>query len=200
MGPKFSKQIFADPECFYVSCPETIGEHIARKLSRFRTCVELCCAVGMLLVQLAKVMDKVYAVDIDRQRIEFAKKNAALYGVGKKIEFIQGNVLDEELYETLSAEVAIIDPSWRRLPLEDSQKAQNVDETYPNMRKMVELTRKHITKNFVSRIPTNFTFETLKDFGPCKIENVIWEGRLRFKIAYFFEGEKNNEESTVSFE
>lgn len=76
-----------------MSCPEVISEHLVKKLTKYKTSVELCCALGMTAIELAKKLDYVYGIDIDKERIVSAKKNAQLYGVQNKTEFIQGNVL-----------------------------------------------------------------------------------------------------------
>lgn len=114
MKQKFSKSIFADQDAYYMSCPEAVGRHIANQLSRFNSAIELCCAVGMTAIQLAKKINKVIAVDINQTRINDAKQNAKLYGVEEKIEFIISDVLDHDLLKKLSAEVAVLDLEHRR--------------------------------------------------------------------------------------
>jgi len=199
MESKFSKNINSDSEAFYMSCPEVVAKHIANKLSQFKTCVELCCAVGMLSIQLAKKMKKVYAIDIDKQRIEHAKNNAKLYGVTDKINFIIGDVLDYNLLKSVSAEVAILDPDWSQEGSEKHNHVKSIEKTQPDLRKMFTLTKKYITKNIVIRVPKTFTFKTLKDFGPCNIENIIWNNSVKFKVVYFLEDIKKNKEVDVFF-
>jgi len=64
---------------------------------------------------------------------------------------------------------------------------------------MFFLTKKHITTNIVLRIPRTFTFKTLNDLGPCKLENIIWNNTVKFKVAYFF-GNTKNQETKVFFD
>ena len=64
---------------------------------------------------------------------------------------------------------------------------------------MFDLVKEYITKNIVIRIPKTFDFETLKDLGPCKIENIVYDGSIKFKVAYFLEDIKENEEVDVTF-
>jgi len=196
---KFSKKVRADTDAYYMSCPEVIGRHIASQLSRFDSCVELCSAAGLLTVQLARIMKKVYAVEIDAQRVKDAIYNAKLYGVDDKIDFIKGDVLDANLLKSISADVAIIDPDWSKDAIK-SNHVLTINETQPNMKKIYELSRKYITKNCVSRIPKTWTFKTLKDFGHCKIENIIWNGAVKFKVVYFLDDIKNNKELDISFD
>jgi len=199
MKNKFSKEIKADKDAYYMSCPEIVAKHIASQLSGFKTCVELCCAVGMLSVQLAKVMDKVYGIDINKEYLKDAEHNAKLYSVSDKITFIHGGVLDVELLKKIKADAAIIDPDWSS-GSEKTTHVSNVDDTQPSWRKMFNLTSEYITKNIVSRIPKTWTFETLKEFGPCKIENIIWNGEVKFKVAYFLEEIKENKKENAYFD
>jgi len=200
MKQKFSKMIFASSDAYYMSCPEEVAKHLAKNLSKFSTAVELCCGVGMTVIQLAKQMKKVTGIDINQENIFAAKKNAELYNVSDKTEFILGDVLDVKLLKSIKAEVAVLDPDWSN---QDSDKAQHVselDETQPNLNELYNLTRKYITKNIVVRMPKTFTFKTVSGLGPCKIENVYWGNKLRFKIAYFLGKISKTSEQNISFD
>ncbi len=199
MKDKFTKEILADKDAYYMSCPEIVGKHIASQLRQFKNCVELCCAVGMLSIQLTKIMEKVYAIDIDGKRIESAKKNAKMYGAEGKIEFIHGDVLDADLLRKIVAQVAILDPDWSKYA-EKSIHVNSIDETQPSLREMFNLAKRHITQNIVIRMPASFTFGTLRDLGFCRIENIIWDNSTKFKVAYFLDSIQRNEESNVYFD
>lgn len=199
MKQKFTKLIEADEDAFYMSCPETVGEHVAKKLSGygFKTVVELCCAVGVFAAQLGKEMESVIGVDIDERRIEAAKYNTRLYNVAKKVQFICGDVLDENLLANIKADVAILDPDWSAVGTEKSNHVLSMDDTQPSMRKMIELTKKHITNNIVARIPKYWTFDIIKEINPCSIETVVWNDKPKFKIAYHLDNIKENIESKL---
>ena len=195
---KFSKEIYGDADGIYMSCPEVISKHLAEKLAKYKTGVELCCALGITVIQLAKKLVYVYGIDMDTDRIISAKKNAQLYGVQNKTEFIQGNVLDETLLKSIQAEVAILDPDWSA----GSNKKEHVADlemTQPSMKDMFFKVKKNITHNLVLRIPNTFTFETLSILGKCEIENIIWDNRVRFKYAFFADDIVENRETDVQF-
>ena len=195
---KFSKEIYGDTDGIYMSCPEVISEHLAKKLAKYETGVELCCALGMTVIQLAKKLEYVYGIDMDKERIVSAKKNAQLYGVQNKTEFIQGNVLDENLLKSIQVEVAILDPDWSA----GSNKKEHVvdlEMTQPSMKDMFYKAKENITHNLVLRIPNTFTFETLGILGKCEIENIIWDNRVRFKYAFFADDIVENKETNVYF-
>ena len=195
---KFSKEIYGDVDGIYMSCPEVISEHLSKKLAKYETGVELCCALGMTVIQLAKKLEYVYGIDMDKERIVSAKKNAQLYGVQNKTEFIQGNVLDENLLKSIQVEVAILDPDWSA----GSNKKEHVvdlEMTQPSMKDMFYKAKENITHNLVLRIPNTFTFETLRVLGKCEIENIIWDNRVRFKYAFFADDIVENKETNVYF-
>ncbi len=196
MKNKFSRKIFADRDAYYMSVPEVAGRHIAKRLSGFSSAVDLCCAVGMLSIQLAKEIDKVYGVDIDEKRIESARKNAQSYGMDN-IEFIHGDVLDVKLLKKIKAEVAIIDPDWSSAGDDKNQWVPSPDMTQPSWREMFNLTSLHITKNIVSRIPRDWSLSLMDGFGPCRIENIFLDNKLKFKTAYFLKDIKASYEENI---
>lgn len=197
MKKKFSLDIHADEDAFYMSNPEISGNYLANKLSNYSSAVELCSAVGMTCIALAKKMDKVYGVEREESRIEDAKYNAHLYGVDEHVEFIQGDVLDEDLLKSIKADVAILDPDWSVDKNNPKDHAFNLSDTKPNVLDLFNKVRNNITHNIVIRVSKNFTKETLSELGICEIDNIIYEGRIRFKYAYFRDDIKEMKENDV---
>lgn len=70
------------------------------------------CGVGGLTIALARQPDvaRVVAVDIDEARLSMARHNAALYGVGDRIEWVRGDVA--EVVRERSADLLVLDPPW----------------------------------------------------------------------------------------
>lgn len=199
MKNKFSKEIFADSDAYKMSCPEIVSTYLASKLSKYKSAIELCCAVGMTVIQLAKNIDRVTGIDFNKERIENAVNNSVLYSVSEKTHFIYGNVLDENLLKKQSAEIAILDPDWSFAGLDKRSHVFDLTDTQPNLRTLFNLSKKYITSNIVIRIPKTFTLETIAEFGPCKLENVFLDQKLKFKFAYFLENVKYNSEKDIFF-
>lgn len=183
-GEKFSKKIYGDPDGIYMSCPEEISKHLAKKLSNYKTVVELCCAIGMTVIQLAQEIDYVYGIDMDKNRINAAIQNAQLYGVENKTKFIIGNVLDETILKSIKADVAVLDPDWSSSSNKKNH-VSSLEMTQPNMKELFYKVKANITDNIVIRIPKTFSFDTLKALGKCEIENIIWDNKIKFKYAFF---------------
>jgi trimethylguanosine synthase len=88
----FDLGVQLDDESFYSVTPEVLAEHHAARCAE-KIVVDACCGVGGNTLQLAKVCDRVIAVDCDASKIEMGKANAEIYGVAHKIEWICGDFL-----------------------------------------------------------------------------------------------------------
>ncbi|XP_050540308.1 trimethylguanosine synthase-like [Daktulosphaira vitifoliae] len=68
-----------------------LSKHIAKRFKGHNVAMNPFCGAGGNAIQLAMKYEKVIAIDIDPNKLEFAKKNAEIYGVRDKINFIMGN-------------------------------------------------------------------------------------------------------------
>ncbi|MBI2798202.1 methyltransferase [Candidatus Saccharibacteria bacterium] len=199
MLQKFSKEIFSDPDVHHMSIPEFVAEHMANRLNNYDSAVELCSGVGMLCVILAKQINHVTGIDINADRINMSQKNAELYGVSKKTGFVLGDVLAPELLKKQSAEVVILDPDWR----EGGPKGEFpplLEKTNPSSKTLFDLAKRWIAPNIVIRAPKTIPVDEFNKYGACEIENVIWDGSLKFKIAYYTPNMEQTIEKEVVFE
>lgn len=202
-GRRFSKKAYTDKQSSFISTPEYVAKHIANTIlnfGNFKSAVELCSCVGSMCIQMAKRIDKVIGVDIDENRIKMARKNAKLYGVSDKVLFIKGNVLDIKLLKTIKVDIALLDPGWSARAMDRTSHAHDIDSTQPSLRKMFNLTNKYITSNIVARVPATFTCDTLKELGQCKLENIIINDEIVFKVAYFIGDIKKCYQEDIVFE
>ena len=201
-GQRFSKKAYTNKQSSFISNPEYVAEHIVDTIigfGDFKSAVELCSCVGSTCIQLAKRLNKVVGIDIDQDRVDMARKNAKLYEV-ENVKFIKGDVLDIELLKSINADIALLDPCWSTRLMDRSSHVSDIDSTQPSLRKMFNLTSQHITKNIVARVPATFTCDTLKDIGICKLENIIINDEVVFKVAYFIGDIKKCHEENIVFE
>ncbi|VDN97202.1 unnamed protein product [Rodentolepis nana] len=90
----FDEGIHIDREGLFSVTPEVLAIHHARRLLRLTpekkspVALDLFTGVGGSCIQLALAGFKVVTVDFSKQMIEMARKNAEVYGVADKIEFI----------------------------------------------------------------------------------------------------------------
>lgn len=195
---KFSEKIKFDEDAYYMSCPEFVGNYLADRLRNYKSAVELCSAIGMTVIALAKKIDKVYGVELSEERVQMAKYNANLYNV--KPNFIVGNALDANILKGINAEVAVLDPDWSLDKENPKSHAISINQTKPNAKELYLAVKENITHNIVLRVSKHFTFETLNELGPCHIENIIYNDCIRFKYAYFSDEISENKEINIIFD
>lgn len=85
-----------------------MGAHFCSKLQRadIKRILEIGCGAGDFSIALAKMGKDVVAVDLSRRQIERAKQKASQEGVLQGIEFIAGDVLQQEFGRTFDAVIA----------------------------------------------------------------------------------------------
>ena len=84
---KYDEGIQVDLEAMYSTGPEEISKKIARRVGA-STIVDGFACVGGSTIGFAYYADKVYAIELDHQRIEMAKNNIHIYNLDSKVEFI----------------------------------------------------------------------------------------------------------------
>lgn len=164
--------------------PKEIADYRADRLS-CDTIADLGSGLGFQSFAFARTCRKVYAVELDENKVELAKKNAETLGI-KNIEFIQGDVLDEKIIKKLkNVDVAFCDPE--RLPEESERKAETFK---PDIKKLLKV-YSGITRNICIEFPP---FIKKIDFD-CEREYVHSEGSLRLNL--YFGNLKKHERSAV---
>jgi hypothetical protein len=83
--------------------------HVAERC-RCDVAVDLFTGCGQNAIQLAFSCHRVIAIDSDARKLRCAQHNAAIYGVGDRIDFICGDALT--LLPHLQADVIFLSPPW----------------------------------------------------------------------------------------
>ncbi|KAL1546956.1 trimethylguanosine synthase-like isoform X4 [Salvia divinorum] len=106
---RFDNGIKMDEEGWFSVTPEILAKHHAERCGR-GSVVDLFTGVGGNAIQFAQWSRHVIAIDIDPIKIDYARHNAALYGVGERIDFIKGDSFS--LAPKLKADVVFCSPPW----------------------------------------------------------------------------------------
>ena len=202
---RFTKDVATDEYSSCISCPEYVASHITESIKEFgnyEVILELCSCVGSLCIQLAKYFDKVIGIELDADRVEKSKTNASIYEVSENTEFIEGDVLDEKLLSSFSADLVILDPEWSKVKMDRSTHATEIDSTQPSLREMIRLTKKHITNEIVIRFPEKMDFKSFEgcELGEGKIETIFINDQPVFKVGYFLSSISENHTEDIKFE
>jgi len=174
----------------YQSASEHTAKRILQKLGEVPV-LEICCGIGGTTVFLAQYLPRVYAVDINPERIRAAKMNAKTFGIENKITFIEGDVLDEKILVKARNEgvkAIISDVEWRNdLTLPLTETTPDITKTVPSTPLLFEKLNKLVTENIVMHMAANSNREQLEKLGKCEIEKMIYLGGVKFINAYFGE-------------
>ncbi|XP_060648283.1 LOW QUALITY PROTEIN: trimethylguanosine synthase-like [Drosophila nasuta] len=108
---RYDQGIELDAVSWYSVTPEGVAEEIAQRLA-CDIVVDAFCGCGGNAIQFAKTCRRVIAIDIDANKLEMAKHNAAIYGVADKIEFIHADFLQFASSTRLRADAVFLSPPW----------------------------------------------------------------------------------------
>jgi hypothetical protein len=109
---KFGGNYIADEQTYKMGIDVRFSEHLAIRFNNL-TVLETCTGGGFSTLSLARYARHVYTVEIDKSRVQDAKKNAKLAGIEQKITFINGDVLAIDLIKAIpTIDAAFLDPDW----------------------------------------------------------------------------------------
>jgi|SRR3989338_2584130 len=154
--------------------PEQVAVYRAERL-KCKVIADLGCGIGFQSFAFAKTCKKVYALEIDTERIKLAEKNAHALGI-KNIEFIHGDALSEKVIKQLQ-EVDIVFCDPERLPEESKRSIATIKPS------ISELLKKYgaLTENIAIEFPPQIT-EIPFD---CEREYLSIDGALNRLTLYF---------------
>jgi SAM-dependent methyltransferase len=170
-------QMYFTRDGYEMATSEEIAKYRALRFNDNDIVYDLCCGIGGDLLALANHVKKVIAVDKDDINIIYAKENAKIAGLYKKIEFISGDVNDIIIPDS---SCIFIDPSRRS----EKNAGRNPDKYSPPLSWVFELA-KRCRKSGVKVSPaidfssfTDFEIELISYHGECK-EAILWCGELK---------------------
>ncbi len=184
---KFTRPIVSNKEGLRLSTPEIVAAYIAKRL-KTDIIADLGCGIGGQVIFFAKECKKVYAVERNPEKLEYAKKNCELYGV-RNVEFILGDALQGSTIEKVSdASVVFSDPAR---PL--SEKERTLSNLRPPITEILKL---------YSVITSEFAFHAPPQMPPsrialeCEREYLSLHGQLN-RLTLYFGALKRCERSAV---
>lgn len=184
---KDSSQMFINLEDLRFSTPDFIASYRAKRL-KCSVIVDLCSGIGSQSIAFARECKKVYSIEVDPRKVEYAKRNAALFGI-ENIEFICGDVLDTKVISQLAkAKVDVIFCDPERLPSEAERKIENITIVSSILEKYTK-----ICSNMGIEVPPQISPDKI-DYE-CEKEYLSVDGDLNRLNLYF--GKLKKEEIIV---
>ncbi|MDD2439501.1 MAG: methyltransferase domain-containing protein [Methanosarcinaceae archaeon] len=173
---QFEKPLNGDKESLRFATPEPIARYRAQRL-KCRILADISCGIGGQTIFFAQQCEAVYAVEIDPQKIEYAKQNCEMYGL-KNVTFICGDALDPEVIARLpKVDVVFSDPA--RPATEAKRRVSSIE---PGIPKVLEAYREK-TSNFAFEAPPQLSPERIP--FACEKEYLSLDGQLNRLTLYF---------------
>ena len=172
----FEKALYSDKDGIRFATPKIVAQYRAKRL-KCKQLADISCGIGGQTIFFAKECEKVYAIEIDPQKIEFAEKNCKRYGLDN-VEFICGDALSKEVIDQVpKIDILFSDPA--RPPSEDERRLSSLQ---PGIPKVLEAYSK-ITNNFAFEAPPQLTPERIQ--FDCEKEYLSLNGQLNRLNLYF---------------
>ncbi len=173
---KFSKPVVSDKEGLQLATPEIVAEYIAKRL-KTDVIADLGCGIGGQVIFFAKECQKVYAVERNPKKLEYAKQNCRLYSVSN-VEFILGDALSQDVKARVSdADIIFSDPA-RAL----SEEVRTLKSLEPPITRILKL-YSDITQDFAFHAPPQMPSERIT--LDCEREYLSLNGQLNRLTLYF---------------
>ncbi|MED6145946.1 hypothetical protein PIB30_029800 [Stylosanthes scabra] len=186
---RFDEGVKMDEEGWFSVTPEPIARYQAERCAS-GTIIDCFVGVGGNAIQFVKSCNHVIAIDIDPLKIDYARHNAAIYGVDDQIDFIIGDFF--VLAPKLKADTVFLSPPWGG---PDYLKVATYD-----MKTMLKphdgFTLFNLAKEIASKVvmflPRNVDFNQLAELSlsasppwSLEVEKVHLNGKLKAITAYF---------------
>lgn len=184
---KFTRPVVSDREGLQLATPEIVAKYVAKRL-KTDIIADLGCGIGGQVIFFAKECGRVYAVEKDPKKLEYARKNCKLYEVSN-VEFILGDALSEEVRAKISdADIIFSDPAR---PL--AEKERTLENLEPPVIEILKL-YSDVTQDFAFHAPPQIAPERL--VFDCEREYLSLHGQLN-RLTLYFGALKRCERSAV---
>lgn len=173
---KFEKPLYSDKDGIRFATPQIVAQYRAKRI-KCKTLADISCGIGGQIIFFAKECDFVYAVEINPQKIEYAKKNCELHGISN-VKFICGDALSTNVIKQIpKVDVIFSDPS--RPTEENKRRVMSLEPGIPDV------------ISAYSNKTVNFVFEAPPQLMPkripfdCEREYISLNGQLNRLTLYF---------------
>jgi len=167
-------KLFLTRDDLRFATPDIVAEYRASRL-KCNAIADFGCGIGGQSMAFAKFCKKVYAIDNDGKKIEYAKRNADVREL-KNIEFINSDFLDEKLKNKIKdSSIIFCDPSRAT-----EEKERNIDSISPIVDKILKI---YPEKDFAIEIPPQIKPEKI-DYD-CEKEYLSLDFALNRLTLYF---------------
>lgn len=180
----YPKDIKGDKFSLYISTPNLITLYLKKRIgNRQKTLVELCCGIGVNLLNLGSVFKKLIGVDVDKKILSACFKNLSQAGLMNKTELIRGDITNDDILRKIKADIVIYDvPYWSS---HESESKGNLKRKNPNFKVFINRIRKFVSKDIIVFVPPHYTYEFVKNsVGDCEYQQIFMGKKYDRNIIY----------------
>ncbi|HMH69978.1 MAG TPA: class I SAM-dependent methyltransferase [Candidatus Saccharimonadales bacterium] len=171
---KYNPDIAGDELSLKIASYSATARYLAHKLKDHGlTICELCCGIGVSLIELSAMFEKVIGVDNDQSVIDDCKTNLEHAHIAN-YELLLGDVSAKNILQKIQADVVLYDiPYWS-----NHNGKINPDKQNPKLDQLVANVRELITSNIVIYTPTHMTYENIRqELGECEYLEIWLNGK-----------------------
>lgn len=184
---KFDAGIKVDRVGLFSATPESVALKIALEVASGgrESVLDAFCGVGGNTIGFAMALKEVFAIEVDRERLEMAKHNTEIYGIDNKVRFFNGDFLKLASGLSRRTNSVFLDPPWGG-PDYISKKVFLLSDFWPNGEYILQISFMYF-KNVIIKIPNNFDEAEFKQFRRLySTKDYSDNGESTIKVAYFF--------------
>jgi RNA cap guanine-N2 methyltransferase len=168
----------ASGEGRYSLTPEALALALGQR-ARGRVVIDACCGSGGNTIGFARAGSQVIAIELDRERLEEARRNAAIYGVLERVTFVHGDAREQlPRWATAQPEaLCFVDPPWG--PQYDKRASALAD--FPLLSALLALPATAARELWL-KLPGSFAVASLPDAEPSAWFGVAKGDQHRLKF------------------
>ena len=155
MDDKFSiKNLYFDRYELRYSTPEIVAKYRASRVRDF-TIADVSCGVGIQAIFFSFTNREVLGVDINKKRVEYARKNARNYN-SNNIKFIVGDSLSDEIIKIARRyDIIFSDPARK-----EKEKVRKLETLIPPPLKIIE---KYKKDDYIFDLPPQISMDRIPE-------------------------------------
>jgi SAM-dependent methyltransferase len=182
---KFGDCYVADERTFKMGIHWRITARIAGRF-RGRHVLETCSGGGFTTIALARAARRVTTIEIDGRNQEQAGRNVARAGLARKVDFILGDALNEELLRSLAGiDAAFLDPDWADGEPGHIYRFRGSNTRPPADRLLKAVFR--VTPNIALVLPPRVPTAEFRDLPAFELQKIFLDNEHALNCLYFGE-------------
>lgn len=173
MGRGYFPGILGDGLSLKISSYPITAQYLAKRLQgKGKVICELCCGIGISLIELSKTFPKVIGVDNDQEVLMACESNLLRASV-KNSQLIYGDIKNEAVLENINADIVLYDITFWSKHNNRARTGLN-----PNLEELVRNIRNNISGSIVIYAPPYMTYKDIfSRVGECEFLEININGR-----------------------